>query len=95
MQLWKKIVTLSLMVTATFIGLFWITAFTTEEVAQLESGETTSVAAISATPIGSSGNSTIKKVNKITLHNGPNDSTCLTAINHRPASKHQVRGHAV
>ena len=95
MQLWKRIATLSLVLTATFVSLFWITAFTTEEVAQLESGETTSVAVITATSISFSKNSTIKKVNKITLPNGRNDWTCRPAISHRPASKHSVRGHAV
>jgi hypothetical protein len=95
MQLWKRIAALSLVVIATFISLFWITAFTAEEVAQLESDDTTSVEAISATPIVFSKDSTLKTVNKITLHNGRNDWTCLPAISHRPASKHPVRGHAV
>ena len=67
--MWKRIATHSLVIAAAFISLFWITAITAEGVAQLESGETTSVAAISATPIGYSRNSTIKKVNEITLHN--------------------------
>ena len=59
----------SLVITATFISLFWITAVTTEEVAQLESSKTTSLTAISATPIGFSKTSTVKKVNEITLNN--------------------------
>lgn len=93
MQLWKRIATLSLMFAVTFISLFWITAFTTAKVAHLESGEATSVAAISATPIGFSKTSTIKKVDEITLHNGRNDRTCLPAISDKPANKHPVRGH--
>ena len=95
MQLWKRIATLSLVVTATFIGLFWITAFTTEEVAKLESGETTSVAAITAKPISFSKSSTIRQVNTIIIRNGRNDRTRLPAISHRSASKHRARGHAV
>ena len=91
MQFWKRIAPLSLVITAAFISLFWITAFTTEEVAHLDSGETTSVAAISATPIGFSKNSAIKKVNKIILHNGRNDKACLPTISHRPASNYPVR----
>ena len=67
--MWKRIATHSLVIAVAFISLFWITAITTEEVAQVESGEITSVAAISATPIGYSKNSMIKKVNEITLHN--------------------------
>ena len=67
--MWKRIATHSLVIAATFISLFWITAITTEEVARLESGETNSIAEISATPIGFTKNSMIKKVNEITLHN--------------------------
>ena len=69
MQMWKRIATHSLVIAATFISLFWITAITTEEVARLESGETNSIAEISATSIDYSRNPTIKKVNEITLHN--------------------------
>ena len=67
--MWKRIATHSLVIAATFISLFWITAITTEEVARLESGETNSIAEVSATPIGITKNSMIKKVNEITLHN--------------------------
>ena len=91
MQFWKRLATLSLVITAAFTTLFWMTAFTTEEVAHLESGKTTSVAAISATPIGFSENLVIKKVNKINLHKGRNDGACLPTISHRPASNYPVR----
>ena len=68
MQMWKRIATHSLVIVATFISLFWITAVTTEGVAQLESSETNSIATISATPIGFTKNSAIKKENEIRLH---------------------------
>lgn len=95
MQFWKRIVTHSLVITATFISLFWITAFTTEKVAQLESGKTSSMAAISATPIGFSKKLSIKKVNEIILHNGSDDWTCLPTTSHKPSSKYPVRWYTI
>ena len=91
MQFWKRITTFSLVITAGLISVFWISAFTTKEVSHLESRETTSVATLSATPIGFSKNSAIKKVNKITLHNGRNDGACLPTISHKPVSSYPVR----
>ena len=49
MKLWKRLAILSLAITATFFSLFWITAFTTEEVAQLEHGKASFEGPIKAT----------------------------------------------
>ncbi len=95
MKLWKRIATLSLALTAVFFSLFWVTAFTTEEVAQLDSGETTFVSATRVTPTNFYKSSTIMNRNEITLHKGSIGWTCLPAIGHRPASKHPMPGHAV
>ena len=91
MQLWKRIATLSLAVSAAFFTLFWITAFTTEEVAQLEPGEATFVSAKTVMPTSFSKSSTIMNRNEIILRKGSNSWTCLPAIGHKPVSKHPMR----
>jgi hypothetical protein len=95
MRLWKRIATLSLAVTAAFFSLFWITAFTAEEVAQLEPGEASFVSAVTVMPASLYKGSTRMNRNEITLHKGSSDWTCLPAIDHRPASKHPMRRDAV
>ena len=95
MRLWKRMATLSLAVTAAFFSLFWITAFTTEEVAQLEPGDATFVSAIAVTPTGFSKSSITMNGNKITLRKVGNGWTCLPAIGHGTASKHSMHRNAV
>jgi len=95
MRLWKRIATLGLVVTAAFFSLFWITAFTTEEVAQLEPGEASVVSTATVIPTSFSKSSTNMNRNKITLHKGSNTWSCLPAVDHRPAGKHPMRRDAV
>ena len=95
MKSWKRIATLSLAVTAAFFSLFWITAFTTEEVAQLDRGEAAFVSAKTVLPTSFSKSLTIMNRNEITLRKGSNGWTCLPAIDHRLASKHPMRRDAV
>jgi hypothetical protein len=95
MKSWKRIATLSLVVTAAFFSLFWVTAFTTEEVANLDPGEATIVSASPVTPTSFSKSSANMSRNKITLHKGSNTWSCLPAVDHRPAGKHPIRRNAV
>ena len=95
MQLWKRIATLSLAATAVFFSLFWITAFTTEEVAQLENGEATFVSVKTVTPLSYTKSSTNMNRNEITFSKGSNGGACLPAVGHKPASKYLMRRNAV
>jgi hypothetical protein len=95
MQLWKRIATLSLAVTAALFSLFWITAFTTEEVAQLEPGEATVVSTVTVMPTRFSKSSVIMNRNEISFRKGGNAGVCLPAVGHRPASKNLMRRNAV
>lgn len=65
MKLWKRLAILSLAITATFFSLFWITAFTTEEVAQMEHGKAIFEAQMKVTPTNFSKSSTIMYRGKI------------------------------
>jgi len=95
MKLWKRLATLSLAVTAAFFSLFWITAFTTEEVAQLKPGEASFVSAVTVMPTSYSKSSTNMNRNEITVRKGSDAWTCLPAIGHRSAGKHPMRRDAV
>ena len=95
MKLWKRLAVLSLAITATFFGLFWITAFTTEEVAQLEHGKASFEAPIKATTTSFSKSSSIMDRGKITSGKCCDDWINLPAIDRRPASNHPLHRNAV
>jgi hypothetical protein len=95
MKLWKRLATLSLVLTTAFFSLFWITAFTTEEVAQLEPGEASHISEVTVMPTSFSKSTTTMNRNEITLRKGSDAWTCLPAIGHRSAGKHPMRRDAV
>ena len=95
MHVWKRIATFILVGTAAFFSLFWITAFTTAEVAQLEPGEAPFVSAMTMTPASLSKSAASMNRDASTLRKGGDGSTCLQAVDHSPAGKHHLRREAV
>lgn len=65
MKLWKRLAVFSLAITATFFCLFWVTAFTTEEVSRMEHGDASFVTSIKVNPATFSKSSTIMKRSEV------------------------------
>ena len=76
MQSWKRKAVLALATSAALFGLFWVTAYSAEKVAQREASEARIARAASTAPASISNNAAITNVDRKILHKDNNGRTC-------------------